>query len=300
MAKFRRNHQRKGLGINMSKVLLFAVILVVALVFCFRHLESFFPSTQASKPVVTSLPAEERFFIPGNSTGQIIHHDHFSLSYVEKYEQAEWVAYDLTVQELNRPRVKRYRRFNPDYSVSTRSSFHRDYSGSGYTRGHLAPAADMAFDSIAMKQSFYMSNISPQTRAFNNGIWRELEEQVRDWGRKNKQVYIVTGPVFKEILGYLGENRVAVPGHFFKVILDLTVPEKKAIGFLIPNKTSTDPLRNFATSIDRIEEETGLDFFMDLMPTQLEEQLESSLDLSLWTFDERRYRRRVEQWNHQK
>ena len=299
MAKFRRNHQRKGLGINLGKVLLFAVVLVAALIFCFRNIESIFQTPDGAS-LANHIPPDERYFLPKGSDGQVIHHNHFSLSYLEKYEQAEWVAYDLSVQELNMPKFKRYKRFNPDYSVKTRSSFHRDYSRSGYTRGHLAPAADMAFDSLAMKQSFYMSNISPQTRTFNNGVWRELEEQVRDWGRKYQHIYVVTGPIFKEILGHIGENRVAVPGHFYKVILDIRDPEKKAIGFIIPNETTDKPLQYFARSIDEVEQETGLDFYGDLISPSIEQKLERELDINLWIFDDRRYQKRVNQWNHQK
>ncbi len=299
MAKFRKNHQRKGFGLSMGKVLLFAVVLIGGLVFCFKGIQTLLPTSDYGDPYIKETAVEERFYIPGNSNGQIIHKRHFSLSYVEKYEQAEWVAYDLTIHELNSPKVKREKRFRPDYDVSTRSAFHRDYSRSGYTRGHLAPAADMAFDSIAMKESFYMSNISPQTRPFNNGIWRELEEQVRDWGRKYQQVYVVTGPLFDDIKGQIGQNRVTVPSSFFKVILDLKEPESKGIAFVIPHERSDRHLKEYAISIDQLEKMTGFDFFKDLMTPILETKLESSFNLDLWTFNDQRYQLRVDKWNHQ-
>ncbi|MBK9735862.1 MAG: DNA/RNA non-specific endonuclease [Saprospiraceae bacterium] len=115
--------------------------------------------------------------------------------HIEQCEQAEWTAYRMDRTKLNVPNVDRSGHFEPDYSVTTRSAFHRDYSNSGFTRGHLVPAGDMAFDTLAMRESFFMSNMSPQLRAFNNGIWKELEENVRDWTYKDETLYIITGPI---------------------------------------------------------------------------------------------------------
>ena len=188
MANLRRNHQRKGLGFNMGKVMLFAVILVGALWFCFKNIGSFFEDSELEE-VSASSPAD-RFYLPQGGEGQLIHKSQFSLSYSERHEQAEWVAYDLSIQELNHPKVPRAKRFNVDYNVKSNSAAHRDYSNSGYTRGHMAPAADMSFDSLSMRESFLMSNISPQIRSFNNGIWRELEEQRQRLGAKiQKNLY---------------------------------------------------------------------------------------------------------------
>jgi endonuclease G len=113
------------------------------------------------------------------SKGNIVEHTFYSLSYIEKYEQAEWVAYNISDEQLKKPNVKRTDWFETDPKVITGSAKHSDYKGSGYTRGHLVPAGDMAFEELAMKETFFMSNMSPQIRSFNNGIWRELEEQSR-------------------------------------------------------------------------------------------------------------------------
>src|SRR5690606_27326955 len=133
---------------------------------------------------------------------------------------------------------------------------------------------------------------------FNGGVWRELEENVRDWARKNERLFIVTGPVIGNSRETIGQNKVTVPEAFFKVLLDLDEPGMKAIGFLIPNEKTDRPLADFARSVDDIEKLTGIDFY-DLLLTDddLESQLESSTDMTLWPVDQRRYEQRVNEWN---
>ena len=85
----------------------------------------------------------------------------YTLNYDEQHEQASWVAYILTSTHI-RGTVNRTNDFREDYKVKTGSASLSDYKGSGYDRGHLAPAGDMKWSSTAMSESFFMSNISPQ------------------------------------------------------------------------------------------------------------------------------------------
>jgi endonuclease G len=148
------------------------------------------------------------------SKAETVLHTWFALGYNEDHEQAEWVAYELTRARLNENWAERPNSFRPDPDVRTESATPRDYSSSGYDKGHLCPAADMAFDARAIDETFYMSNISPQRAPFNMGIWRELEELTRDWARKFKQVYVVTGPVLTQgSLGQIGFSKVTVTGY---------------------------------------------------------------------------------------
>lgn len=231
-------------------------------------------------------------------TDQIVIHSTYSLGYNEESEQASWVGYQLTREQLNRPRVKRKDWFEEDPLVLTKSAHHRDYSGSGYTRGHLIPAADRAFSREAVDETFFMSNMSPQLRAFNGGVWRDLEEHVRDWARKHKELYIFTGPVLHELNGkYIGKSsQVEVPEQFYKV---LWAPGVGSIGFVMPNQISTRPLMDFAVSVDQVESVAEIDFFKDMMPGRDEEKIESQFDETLWPIDEQRYRKRVDEWNRQ-
>jgi endonuclease G len=268
------------------------IFLGVVFMFLFKKINTYF-----SQPIFLEADSE-RFYLPKVS-GELIHHKYFSLSYLEKHEQAEWVSYKLTVDMLNAPKVPRTNYFNPDYSVSTGSSFHKDYSGSNYTRGHLVPAADMAFDQKGMEESFFMSNISPQKKAFNGGIWRELEELTRDWARKYKTIYVVTGPLLnRNSYNKIGKNRVSVPEMFFKIIIDIDNLEQKGIAFLIPNKKSELKLSNFVVTIDSIESLSGINFFYEFLDKELEESIESQVDLERWSFDDYKFKKRIESWNH--
>lgn len=212
----------------------------------------------------------------------IIKHLGYTLSYNEKHEQANWVAYQLT-SDKTKKKVSRSNDFEPDAAVPTGSANGDDYKGSGYDRGHLAPAADMEWSEQAMQESFYYSNMSPQVPGFNRGIWKHLEEQVRQWAIDNQSVYVVTGPVLSEGLSTIGSNKVSVPQFYYKVILDYTQPSLKGIGFIMPNASSELALRTFAVSIDSVEKVTGLDFFPQL-PDSIENRIESSLCIDCWSW----------------
>jgi endonuclease G len=215
------------------------------------------------------------------SNGEIIHHHWFSLAYNEDHEQAEWVVYELNIERLNSNRAERPNTFRPDPDASTGSATPRDYAGSGYDKGHLCPAADMAFDDQAIDETFLMSNISPQTRAFNMGIWRQLEEKTRDWARKFRKIYVVTGPVLSEGRKQIGENKVTVPAAFYKIIL--APDQSQVIAFVLPNEQGAGDLQDYACSVDQAEEYTGIDFFPDLLNGP-KEKLESALEIQKWPF----------------
>ncbi|WP_109830023.1 DNA/RNA non-specific endonuclease [Reichenbachiella versicolor] len=212
---------------------------------------------------------------------QIIEHDFFTLSYNEKTEQADWVAYKLTRNNLNSSRYNRKDNFREDPLVSSKSATIADYKGSGYDRGHLAPAADFTWTKEGLDDSFYMSNMSPQEPGFNRGIWKQLEEKVRKMANDNGEIFVVTGPVYTGRSKKIGSNKVAVPSKYYKVILELEGNNVKGIGFILPNKKTSSTLSSFATSIDEVEKVTKLDFF-PTMPDDLEKKIESKYSYSAW------------------
>lgn len=304
MAKLRTNHSKgeSGGSGNIVKVGIFSAV-IGGLFFIFNQ----FTGGSNETPVDdnTGQQTEREYspsesYLPTSTTNDVIHHKYYSLSYSEQDEQAEWVAYTLTKENLNKPWVKRKDTFLPDSKVKSKSSTPNDYRGSGYDRGHMVPAADMAFSEEAMRETFFMSNISPQSHNFNGGIWRELEELTRNWAKKMDKLYVVTGPVLTyEPKGYIGDNEVAVPAAYFKVLLDLSAPGSKGIGFVIPNEVNYDPLYKFAVSIDRVEEISGLDFFPDLLEKEEEAQLEGDFNIDIWPFSKQKFEERIEKWNKQ-
>ena len=302
MAKFRQNHTRHSKGNAFAaRAFLITVILVGLLLFGFLKLSSLIDTTPGSNDDEFVSDTDTLNFNPGGSSSILIEHKYFDLGYNEDYEQAEWVAYKLTKKSIQVPNVPRAERFNPDYSIKTRSASYSDYTRSGYTRGHLAPAGDMAFNKQAMEESFLMSNISPQISAFNGGVWRELEECVRDWAYNRGVVYITTGPIFYSRPNKrIGKNKVAVPDGFYKAILDVNTPDQDAIAFIIPHKLSELPLTNYMVSIDELESRLNLDLFPGLYIDTLEEnKLESAIDSRKWPVDENRFKKRLDIWNKQ-
>jgi endonuclease G len=137
-----------------------------------------------------------------------------------------------------------------------------DYAKSGYDKGHLAPAGDMKWSDKAMQESFYLSNICPQDKGLNTGIWNSLEIQCRKWDARHGALLIVTGPVVKDSLRRIGKHRVAIPDAFYKVVCIPSGDKPKGVGFLFENKNySKTSIRSMAVSIDSVEKVTGLDFF---------------------------------------
>ncbi len=228
--------------------------------------------------------AAQKLEIPKtDSMHLIIHHSGYAFRYSEPHEQSLWVAYELTAAETVKV-VERLDDFKPDAKVLTGTATKEDYSGSNYDRGHLAPAADMLWSKAAMEESFYFSNMSPQVPEFNRNIWKNLEALVRNWAELNGNIYIVTGPVLKKGLKKIGkQNKVSVPEYYYKVVLDHTKPEIKAIGFVFPNKASKDSLQRFAVSIDSVESLTGLDFF-PMLEDKEEKALEKTICVSCWNW----------------
>jgi len=212
--------------------------------------------------------------------GEYVKHSRYSLSYLEEHEQAEWVYYKLNYNLL-KGNAERSDNFRVDLSVSTGSASLNDYKGTGYDRGHLAPAGDMRDSYISMSDSFFMSNMSPQVPSFNRGGWKRLETLVRSWAEKN-ELYIVTAGILKESLSKIGTNGVSVPEYFYKVIY---VPSSsKMIGFLMPNKKINLDLSYYAKTVDEIEKLTGINFFYNI-DDDLEDRLESELSMDNWDFN---------------
>jgi len=139
----------------------------------------------------------------------------------------------------------------------------------------------MAWSKKAMSESFLLTNMSPQVPALNRGMWRILEEQIRKWALKEKELYIITGPIIRPNYKTIGPNKVTVPQWYYKIIVDYHQPEIKALAFMIPNRKPQKSLQSFAVSIDKLEEVTQLDF-LNLLPQKVQIQLESKLDLSPW------------------
>ena len=133
-----------------------------------------------------------------------------------------------------------------------------DYKGSGYARGHMAPAGNMP-NATAMAQSFSLANMVPQDQRQNAGPWSKIEQDTRRYAARAKgDVFVITGPVFGPDSTTVGANHVRVPTHLFKLVYDATT--HKAWAHWQPN--APDARVSSPISYKELERRTG----MSLLP----------------------------------
>ena len=268
---------------NRKTIYSLIAILIVVGIYSYEH----FLKEEASKAVIekgeTVKSNTNEYFLPTSTTGQIVHHEGYSLSYSEPHEQAEWVAYELKKSHLSSTNFKRPY-FEIDKAVKTGAAHWRNYKKSGYDRGHLCPAGDRRYSQEAHDETFLTSNISPQNHQFNSGIWNTLEQKVRYWARKYDGVFVITGGVLNGDMKTIGEENVSVPNQFYKLLIDNNTGKTKVIAFLMPHKDSNKPLYEFVVSVDEIEALTGIDFFPEL-DDAIETKLEASTSYKDWSFN---------------
>lgn len=276
-----------------NKIYLVLVLLIGAAVTIYeKYGDTQFTSTYdpnqevhgTKKQATDSAPKKltNEFYLPSSTTGQVVHHEGYSLSYHEAFEQAEWVAYELKKKQVVYTDIKRPF-FEQDKAVPTKSAHWRNYKNSGYDRGHLCPAADRKYTKSAFTETFLTSNISPQEHQFNAGIWNRLEQKVRYWAKKYDGIFVVTGGILENNLKTIGTEKVAVPKYFYKILLDNEGGKTKIIAFLVPHKTSNKPLYEYVVSVDEIEKRTGIDFFPELEDAK-ENRLEAMTTYKQWSF----------------
>ncbi|TXG35908.1 DNA/RNA non-specific endonuclease [Seonamhaeicola maritimus] len=268
----------------MNRKTIFSLIAILILFAVFGY--EYFLEEETRKEIVNEGEKVKgdtnEYFLPTSSTGQIIHHEGYSLSYNEAHEQAEWVAYELKKSHLSSTNFKRPY-FEIDKTVKTGAAHWRNYKDSGYDRGHLCPAGDRKFSKEAHDETFLTSNISPQKHDFNSGVWNRLEQKVRYWANKYDGVFVVTGGVLKGQMKSIGDEEVSVPNQFYKILIDNNTGVTKMIAFLLPHENSNEPLYKFVVSVDKVEKLTGIDFFPELEDS-VENQLEASNNYKKWQF----------------
>ena len=176
----------------------------------FAQCPQFFPRKQP--PVVPGKPALRELCF----TSFAILHDGATKTPV-------FVAEKLDRRSLQAAQdIRRTDRFYPEARLprAERAEL-EDYRGSGYSRGHMAPAGNMASDE-AMAQSFSLANMVPQDQRHNGGPWNRIEQDTRKYVMRAKgSVYVFTGPVYHERTRSIGPGKVGVPSHLFKLVYDV-------------------------------------------------------------------------------
>lgn len=168
-----------------------------------------------------------------------------------------WVVERLGLAALNGD-VRRSDNFraDPDLMPGRRAEL-ADYAGSGFDRGHMAPAGNLTWSNQAMLESFYLSNIAPQNPALNRGAWAKLEQTIRDWVLERNDLLVITGPVFGAQDGTIGSSPIRVPQAYFKVVFDPF--RREVVAFVYPNHNpaTADPA-DHRVPLEQLERTTGL------------------------------------------
>lgn len=247
------------------------VVLVIGIFICYGFRDQI-ETTKYELPKIQSTQPEK-----------IVHHSGYSVSFNTDWLIPNWVAYELTAEEVAGVEPLG-NDFVPDPKIYQSPSTD-EYKNSGYDRGHMAPAADMKWSKQAMTESFYTSNICPQNKNLNKGDWKDLEEHVRNMATKYDHIFVACGPIVSTKPKTIGQSsysgRVAVPDAFYKVILRQKEDSWSAVGFMMPNQAGHKPLNKYAMSVDDIEMITDIDFFVAL-PDSIEEIVESTYNLKDW------------------
>jgi endonuclease G len=208
-----------------------------------------------------------------------------------------WVGYELTAGEVITKERRDAFRTDPRLNEEE-SSTCEDYKGSGFDRGHSVPRDDMNRTFELQAGTYLLSNMSPQTKRLNEGIWAYLEDRVRSWAKSNGKVYVISGPIFSGTTQKLNA-RVAIPTAFFKIVLRQADGALQAQTFLLPNRNDLEvPPGGFlhatltqheadlyllahGESMKTIEQLTGLRFLTDL-PTPERQAVEQNAATTLW------------------
>lgn len=217
-----------------------------------------------------SIPAiSQGLEYPKIKNGEIIvFHTGHTLSYDTENLIPFWVAYELKDTELEGDAV-RAGSFQPDPSPELAGytlAQHKNYTNSGWVRGHMVPAGDLKYSQKAMDDSFYTSNVCPMNKNFNEGDWKRLEEKIRNWAKAYNTVYVVTGPIILDNkYGKVGTSKITVPDAFWKAVLMQIDGQYYASGFLMYNEPSKKrKLREYAITVSDLESFIGRKLFFSL------------------------------------
>lgn len=212
--------------------------------------------------------------LPGlpDSSEIIIIRNEYVLSFDVSNNIPKWVQWYLDSTWFGD--VKRYKgQFKPDKGAT-----HDDYNNSGYDRGHLCPSNERTRDPIMNKSTFLMSNVAPQTKALNQGVWRNLEMFYERIARE-KSAYIIAGTISHSETWI--KNKIRVPDSLYKIVIIFTKEidsTSEVIAVKIPNINGImkSDWKDFCVTIDALEISTGLDF-LNKLPVELQEYLESRI-----------------------
>jgi len=219
---------------------------------------------------------------------RVLRNPHFMIGYSDLRSNPLWASYKINPVPKNAPHLKRPSSFKSDWRSLHRVK-HKDYTGSGYDRGHMAPnyIISSLYGKQAQLNTFLMSNISPQRPNLNRKLWQRLEEVEAKFfsALNNNEVWVITGTVFKEKRRFLSSaSHIQIPDALYKIYAISIQPHQapKILAFLMPqNAKGYESLNKYLVTVDEIEGLTGLDFFSDL-ENNIENTVEANIEPKFW------------------
>lgn len=224
----------------------------------------------------TNLKRETRYGLP--TADQILYNRFYVIGYSYYFRQAKWA---LEIIDPDKTDVSRLDNFRPDYRIPEKFRADLDvYEGSGFDRGHLVSSANQREINIQNSETFLLSNMAPQKPMFNRGIWKRLEQAVRDLDSLEKvfETYVISGPLFffDEEVKMIGDNdhkievSLPIPHAFFKsVLVENNTGTINMWSFIIPNKITSDKLEDFLVETSKVEKISGLFLWDTLVGTKM-------------------------------
>ncbi|KAI8328965.1 hypothetical protein BC941DRAFT_385090 [Chlamydoabsidia padenii] len=246
------------------------------------------PPPPASPQQSMDARANARTILPFGMPGPVndmVYRNAYVTSYNRRDRNPNWVAQHMTADSLKKADgVDRGKsNFKEDDHIPPQFRARlNDYYKSGFDRGHMVPAADVKNSQLKMDETFYLTNIAPQVGdGFNRDYWAHVETFCRSLTKQFSNVYVFTGPLYLphqendgkfyvkyQVIG--NPPNVAVPTHFYKVIMTETNGKYHSAAFVLPNSTIPDntPLEAFKVPLDAVERGSGLTFFDRMGPAK--------------------------------
>jgi len=225
-----------------------------------------------------NLRRETRYGMP--AADQILVNRHYVLGYSYYFRQAKWA---LEIVDPDNSGLPRPDSFRPDYRIPEvfRADL-ADYEGSGYNRGHLVASANQRETLLQNSETYLLSNMSPQRPQFNRGVWKKLEEEIRELDAKPKilQTYVICGPVFYfdrpvERIGADDTNDVTIPvphAYFKSVLTESDRGTLRMWSFVLPNEASNRDLETFRVPTTLVEKLAGIKLWERLVGKKIDKE----------------------------
>lgn len=270
--------------IHMKRTILISIIYTL-ICSCLSGPPSYAPKVSSTQTTKAVTDYKHKKLVNYGVDALLISHNGYLISYDEENLIPHWVSYTLSsCNVISTPPPSKPNFQQDPKCIDKKQADYSDYKKSGWSRGHMAPAADFKWSVQAYEETYVYTNCCPQNAELNNGSWNILENKIRKWALEYGEIDIVTGPIIGDNhFGALGKSRVTIPNSFFKAVLVKVDGNESCVGFVMNNTTEKQSLLDSFVSINKLESITSIDFFPEIDDNN-EDVIESIVDRSIWHF----------------